>query len=89
MLARPYEQVVSDLMKATNRKGNPKDWIIISGMRLMDVWGTYDIRIFKAKPTDDVLMIHKKNLYKLIGSDQAKEFWNRKLGIRVPKNANR
>jgi len=74
-------------MKATKRKGNPKDWIIISGMRLMDVWGAYDIRIFKSKPTDEVLMIHKKNLYKLIGSDQAKEFWNQRFGIRVPKNA--
>jgi hypothetical protein len=86
---KPNEQVIFDFMMMTNKRGNPRDFVVITGSRMMDAWGSYDIFIRDeeggpvSKPYPGVALVHKRDLHKVIGPEPAAKFWNRRLGIRV------
>lgn len=75
-------------MLANRVKGNHKDYVIITGSRLMDWSGSYDIRhsadgkIVQA-PASAVALIHKSKLRNVIGEEAASAFWRTSFG-RVP-----
>lgn len=84
-LAKPVKtangRIIRDLMLANDVKGSYKDYVIISGERLIDWTGSFDI--FKdGRPlrAEAVALIHKSKLAKVIGDDAAKVFWRPGFG---------
>ena len=75
-------KMISELMHSQNVRGNPKDWTIIAGYRLVDYYGSYDIRLEDGRTTGtkSVVLVHKRNLHKFIGAEMAVKFWRRGIG---------
>lgn len=76
---------IVELLKMTHKRGNPKDFVIIVGKRMMDYWGSYDMENKEGKTIgiEGVALIHKKELHKVVGDELASKFWSRRLGMRV------
>ena len=82
---------IEELLRLTKKKGNPKDFVIIVGYRLIDYWADYNL-INEAGKTigveKGIALIHKKDLHKVLGEEFAAKFWRRKAGMRVPGKTN-
>ena len=82
----PNGKLIYNLMEAKKVKGNWRDYVAMSGSRLIDAFGSWDM----FSPTGDPLgiegvgLIHKSRLKSIIGDKFASRFWNDKLGTRVP-----
>jgi hypothetical protein len=81
----PNEKVIRDLMKIKKYRGNPKDYVVLAGDNVMDVDGSVPVKRKTEQGRDKVLLLHKKDLHKIIDDAQAARFWNRKLRVRVPR----
>lgn len=84
----PNESMIQDFLDLVGNKSNPKDFIIISGLRMIDVSGSFDIKMKEnpeKPPPSGVYIVHKKDLHKVIGEELASKFWNRRLHMRVPR----
>ena len=82
------EALIRNMMKAAKKRGNPADWVVLVGFRLIDYGGSYDVitsEEFEFKSFPEPTLAHKRDLHKLIGKKQAARFWRRKLGLRVPQ----
>ncbi len=74
-------RVIRDMLLAEKIRGNPKDYVIISGLRLIDYNGSYDIRLENGKASPKtVFLMHKRKLHNVIGDEQARRFWRQGLG---------
>ena len=82
----PNGRQIFELLRLTKKKGNPKDFVIIVGKRMLDYWGSYDMENKEGKSVgvEGVALIHKRELHKVVGDELASKFWNRKTGMRVP-----
>jgi len=78
-------KMISKLMHARKIRGNPKDWCIIAGARLIDYHGGYDIKHedFTTLKHEGVVLIEKRKLHLVLGFEIGAKFWNRKVGARV------
>lgn len=82
--------MIRDFLKKVKHRGNPKDFVIIVGNRLLDWWGSYDI-MFQPEGEDEakkmgvngITLLHKKDLYKVLPEDIAAKFWNKKMRMRI------
>jgi len=73
-------------MKLKKRRGNPKDYVVLTGASMLDAYETRAVRNRKKDTSEEkVLLIHKRHLHFFIDEQQAAEFWNRKLHVRVPR----
>ncbi len=84
----PNESMIQDFLDLVGNKSNPKDFVIISGLRMIDVSGSFDIKMKEnpgKPPPSGVFIVHKKDLHKVIGDELASRFWNRRLHMRVPR----
>jgi len=80
------EQVIRELMKLKKRRGNPKDYVVLTGASMLDAYETRVVRNRRKNSGEEkVLLIHKRHLHFFIDEQQAAEFWNRKLHIRIPR----
>ncbi len=78
----PNGRMIRGLMTARHVRGNYKDYVAISGDRLVDWLGSY--RLEGAEPgalegLPSVALIHKRELSRWLG-DAAKRFWRRGIG---------
>jgi hypothetical protein len=80
-------KMIAKLMHSRKIRGNPKDWCIIAGARLIDYNGSYDIKHedFTELEHDGVVLVEKRKLHLALGDEIAARFWNRKVGARVHK----
>lgn len=76
--------MMKKMLQARKIKGNYKNYVIISGTRLLDYHDSY---VMSGK---DIVfgmeLIHKRDLHKHVGDDLAKLFWNKSCGIRMRKS---
>jgi hypothetical protein len=78
-------------MGDSKAKGNFKDYVLFVGDQMIDAWGQYTIRrqaVEGAEPAP-VVLVHKRDLRKIIGDDNAKRFWHRGIGKRTSYGAKR
>lgn len=76
-------KIIRDLMLAHKVKGNYKDFVVITGSRLMDWAASFDIRNVEtgqAASTPRIMLIHKRDLNRVIGPEAAKAFWRKGIG---------
>lgn len=78
-------KMISRLMHARRVRGNPKNWCIIAGSRLIDYNGSYDIKHEDSTELkhDGVALVEKRKLHLVLGDEVAARFWNRKARMRV------
>lgn len=88
----PNGGMIRNMMKSTKQKGNPKDFVILVGNRLIDWWGSYDVMYqpegeneAKKMGVDGVALLHKRILHNILPAEIASQFWNKKLRMRVPQ----
>jgi hypothetical protein len=74
--------MIADLMFAKKQRGKVKDWAVISGSRLVDWRGSYDVQVKDGALTDSVTLIHKRDLFKVLEEGEADRFWNRRTNMR-------
>jgi hypothetical protein len=82
-------KTIKALMISKKVKGHYKDYVIITGNRLVDWQGTFNITVDDGYTlgVDGLALIHKKRLHMIIGDEQAKRFWHPQLGriVEVPE----
>jgi hypothetical protein len=79
------EQLIADMMVKVRKRGNPKDYVVLTGLRMIDFFGSYDIKPpSQSDGVKGVVLVHKRNLHRILGDEVASKFWNRKTGTRVP-----
>lgn len=82
-------KTIKALMVSKKVKGNFKDYVIITGNRLVDWRGTFSITVDEGHRlgVDGLALIHKNRLHMIIGDEQAKRFWHPQLGriMEVPE----
>ncbi len=86
----PNRGMIGNMMRATKTKGNPRNYVLISGYRLIDRSGSYDIRTEDGQTlgmSENVALVHKRRLYRLVGEEYAALFWRRRLGMRAAADA--
>jgi hypothetical protein len=87
----PNGKLIYESMKNLKIKGDPRDFVIFNGDTILDYRGFYNVY----RDTNDtvVRIVHKKNLKKIIGEENAKRFWHPTFGrlvdIKVNKNVNK
>lgn len=80
-------KIIRDLMVAHKVKGNFKDFVVITGSKLMDWSGNYDFkRDGRAVEARVVALVHKQGLAAVIGPKLAGAFWRPSLGRVPPAN---
>lgn len=79
---------VLDFMEGSKIKGNFRDYVLFVGDQMIDAWGQYTIRR-QASEAAAVALVHKRELHKIIGTDNAQRFWHQKLGKRTSHGAPR
>lgn len=78
------EKMIADMLRATKTRGNPRDYVLISGARLIDHTGAYDLIARDGTVgVNGVALVHKRRLHKLVGEELAALFWRRRFGIRA------
>jgi len=77
--------LIRSLMEAGNKKGNPKNFVVLIGERLIDWTGVIEIigNDEGFEPSPGMRLVHKRDLHKYIGARQAALFWNKRAGVRV------
>lgn len=69
-------RIIADMLHSEKMRGNAKDYVVVSGSSLLDFDGTYEMRLDDAKlKVPSVALVHKRNLRKIIGDEQAARFW--------------
>jgi len=83
--ATPNGKLIQDLMVARGTKGDYRDFVMITGARLVDWLGSWDIFNSAGEPMgfDGVLLIHKSKLGDIVDEKFADKFWDLKLKRRV------
>lgn len=75
-------KMISDLMKAEKVRGNPKDYVVLAGYRLIDWSGEFDLHSQADGGTvgvEGIALLHKSRLEPVLGAELADHFWSRKL----------
>lgn len=82
----PNGKLIANVMEMRDIKGSYKDFVILSGSKLVDAHGSWDIFSPDGAPlgVEGVALVHKSNLSKLVGEKFASRFWNSKINTRVP-----
>jgi len=81
------ERMVREMMQSVGTKGDPRDYVILSGSRLIDFAGGYELRSPKtggSMGVKGVAVMHKKHLAKFVAKEFARVFWNPWPGGRTP-----
>lgn len=74
-------RVIADMMHSEKMRGNVRDYVVLSGNTLIDFHGTFDMRKDGGKlSVPKVCIVHKRNLYKFVGYEQAERFWKPGFG---------
>lgn len=83
--ATPNGKLIQDLMVAREVKGDYRDFVMITGARLVDWMGSWDIFNSAGDPMgfEGVLLVHKSKLGDIVDERFADKFWDRKLKRRV------
>lgn len=71
--------LVERLMAAAGERGNPKDWCVVSGDRMVDHRGSYKL----PAPVPGVKLVFKRDLWRVTGREFADQFWSAALCIRL------
>jgi hypothetical protein len=86
------EAIIRAAMKVKGIRGNPRDYVLLMGDRLLECTGSFamfqvneDQSESKRVEFEGVQLVHKKHLHKYAAEPVAAKFWNRKLGVRVPQ----
>lgn len=90
--ATPNGKLIQDLMVARGVKGDYRDFVVITGARLVDWLDSWDIFNGKGDPVgfEGVLLIHKSKLETIVDEKFAAKFWDKMLRRRViPSQAER
>ncbi len=79
-------RLIYELMKENKVKGKYKDYVIITGTKIIDWLNVYEMAInikedIHSYGMDGIALIHKSRLKNIIGEEAAKKFWNH--GIRT------
>lgn len=83
-------QIVRRLMLERKVRGNVKDFMVLHGALMMDYEGTYELhwnRDGSKANIEPVLLVHKRELAKVMVPEVARLFWNPSLGVRVGSRA--
>ena len=86
----PNAEMIANMMRTTKTRGNPRDYVLISGARLIDCGGAYDLKLEDGKTlglVEHVALVHKRRLHVLVGDEYAALFWRRRLGMRAAADA--
>jgi hypothetical protein len=83
-------KIIANMLAAERKRtgkrvpGRLKDYVVIAGYRIIDVWSTHDIKMDNGETigVEGVKLVHKSKLHSLIGKT-ADAFWNQKLRRRV------
>lgn len=79
-------RIIADMLHTEKIRGNPKDYVILSGASLMDFDGTYEMRHDGGSlSVPSVHLVHKRRLHNIIGAKQAARFWVPGIGRRHGK----
>ncbi len=83
-------RMIRDMMVQDKVKGSWKDYVIITGNRLLNGNGrSFEIKLEEGATTgvDAVALVHKRKLVNVIGPDEAARFWHPQLGrvVEVPE----
>ena len=73
-------RIIADMMHTQKMRGNPKDYVILSGSSLLDFDGTYEVRREVGKALALVCIVHKRNLQNVIGPKESARFWKPGFG---------
>lgn len=75
-------RIIRDLMFTQNIKGNYKDYVVLAGKRLIDWQGSYDMVTEEGKTVgvQNMALVHKSKLHKIVGEQLASHFWRRGIG---------
>lgn len=75
-------RIIADMMHAQKLKGNPRDYVILSGASLLEFNGTYEVKIDDGAKLKfaGVLLVHKRKLHHFIGEGEASRFWRARIG---------
>lgn len=90
--ATPNGKLIQDLMVAREVKGDYRDFVMITGARLVDWLGSWDIFNSAGEPMgfEGVLLVHKSKLGTIVNDKFADKFWDQRLKRRViPSQAER
>jgi hypothetical protein len=87
----PHGKRLMAFMADSKVKGNFKDYALFVGDQMIDAWGQYTIRRQAPEGSEPapVVLVHKRDLWKIIGDDNAKRFWHRRIGKRTSYGAKR
>ncbi len=74
--------MIRKLMASQAMHGNPKNFVVIVGNQLIDCSGTFKGFLSEGGKVigDSVLLVHKRDLAKIIGKKAALRFWHPELG---------
>ena len=81
-------RTIKTLMDSVGKRGNPKDYVVLAGCQLMDYRGTYEVRRGDGATVgvnEEMALIFKGDLHKIVGEAMASRFWNRKTRTRVAR----
>lgn len=70
-------RMIAEMMHARRLRGNPKDYVILVGPRLIDFAGTYEIQ---GMMQPKVVLVHKRELSRVVGEQASRRFWRRGTG---------
>lgn len=83
-MGQKNKELIRKLMKHKGRRGNFKDYVVLSGELMHDYQDKYVVQRVDGRADDDTkLLLHKRWLYQFIRKEQAEAFWNRKLRVRL------
>lgn len=91
-------RIIADMLFSENMKGNPRNYVILSGSSLLEFNGTYEVKIDNGAKLrfSGVLLVHKRKLHNFIGDNEASRFWRQRIGrvhnpsplVKTPKTTN-
>ena len=75
--------MIRKLMATQAMHGNPKNFVVIVGNQLLDCSGTFKGFLSEGGRVtgDSVLLVHKRDLAKIIGKKAALRFWHPDVGL--------
>jgi hypothetical protein len=84
----PNGRSIQDFMFLQNIKGDYRNYVVLNQDTMMDYRSTYNIEYTNSPDfdDDDIFLIHKKELHKLIG-ERSRDFWHPVIGriVDVPR----
>lgn len=76
----PNGKIIYGFVKRTKAKGSFKDYVLITGSRMIDYRNSYNIMIENKTENNNIYLLHKSKLKNLIGKEEALKFWHPKIG---------